>query len=233
MAIPLTAHGKREIVLASLLAAAGCAIALAAGYPLVIAALAPVWLFVLAFFRDPARRVPDDPNAVLAPADGRVTEISEVDDDPRIGGPAWRIGIFLSIFDVHINRAPCCGTVADLSYSAGRYLDARNPDSGRLNESNTVVLADAGPWKSTIVVKQIAGLIARRIICTCGVGDALAPGQRFGMIKFGSRTELYLPARADVEIRVKVGDPVRAGLTTIACRADRPPTQEASDDHAS
>ena len=111
MFITLTRYGKWEVVLLTLVFAAACWAAVSVGYPMACLALTVVWLCVLSFFRDPARRVPEDPNALVAPADGRVTEITRLDNDERIGGPAWRIGIFLSIFDVHLNRSPCRGTV--------------------------------------------------------------------------------------------------------------------------
>ncbi len=176
-----------------------------------------VWLGLILFFRDPARAVPQDDSLMLAPADGKVTEITHLDHDERVGGPAVKLGIFLSVFDVHINRSPCAGVVRSIEYKRGAFHNALGAASSDENESNTLVL-DAGPALGTLVVKQIAGLIARRIVCAAAVGDRLRGGQRFGMIKFGSRTELVLPQPQGWDIAVKIGDKVRAGLTVMARR---------------
>jgi len=172
--------------------------------------------WVLAFFRDPKRSVPTDRNLLLAPADGKITDIETVNENQFIGEPALRIGIFLSIFDVHINRAPCNVTVQSVKYKKGAYKNAMNPYSGRVNESNELELirTDAPPKK--LVVRQISGAIARRIVCSANAGQKLSGGERFGMIKFGSRTELYVPANKNCKCMVKVGDKVKAGLTALA-----------------
>lgn len=166
-------------------------------------------LFTFNFFRDPPRRVPSEAGLLVSPADGTVVEISEAEETEFLKAPCTKIGIFLSVFDVHINRSPCDGTVRATKYKPGKFLDARHPDCGALNESNAIHVGD-------VVVRQIAGLIARRIVCEARPNDVLARGQKFGMIKFGSRTELYIPKNQVEEIRVKLKDKVKGGQTVIA-----------------
>lgn len=168
-------------------------------------------LFALFFFRDFPRRIPTGVRIVVSPADGKVVLIDEPDDSPFYEGKCKRVAIFLSLFDVHVNRAPFTGTVVDISHQPGGYLNAANPEAGQRNEAMTIRFdTNRGP----MTVRQIAGLVARRIVCPVQPGDAFATGERFGMIKFGSRTELYLPE--DAEICVKLGDKVRGGTSTIA-----------------
>jgi phosphatidylserine decarboxylase len=186
----------------------------------VAAALFSVWLsllFVLlffctlAFFRDPQRTVPADPNLIVAAADGTVMDIIESDENQVLKTKTRRVGIFLSIFDVHTNRAPIDGRVIYRQHQEGLCLDARRPDSSEKNESMTWAFENP---RVTIVVRQITGAIARRIVAWSQIGDELKKGERFGMIRFGSRTELYLPLNA--EVLVKVGDHVLGGSTIIA-----------------
>ncbi len=214
--LPLARYGLREIAMITIGAAVLAALAAWLWWPAVVV-VAVIWLAALLFFRDPPRVVPRDDLAWLAPADGTVTDIATSAHDERIGGPAVRISIFLSVFNVHLNRSPCDGVVRSVEYRRGAFHDARSAASATENESSALVL-DAGPVLGTVVVKQIAGLIARRIVCAAGVGDRLAAGQRFGMIKFGSRTDLVLARPDEVEICTKVGDPVRAGVTIMARR---------------
>lgn len=192
--------------------------ALAAGvwflYPPASPAPFALFLFVLSFFRDFERKTPSEPDAIVSPADGRVTEITDVTEDTYVGGPAVRIGIFLSVFNCHVNRTPWPGTVEYVRHSPGLFLDARHPDSGPKNESNALGLRDE-TRNVKMLVRQVAGLIARRIICTAKVGDRLEKGQRFGMIKFGSRTELYIPKDRVGSIAVKVGDAVYGAKTIL------------------
>jgi phosphatidylserine decarboxylase len=178
-------------------------------------ALGAVLIWMLSFFRDPERDVPKDKNLLLAPADGTITDIETVDETEFIKGRALRIGIFLSVFDVHINRSPCRAQVDKIIYRQGRFLDARNPQSGRLNESNDLWLTKTEAPADKLIVRQISGAIARRIVCRANEGAELVSGQRFGMIKFGSRTELYVSVRDNVECVVKKGDKVKAGLTPM------------------
>lgn len=168
-------------------------------------------LYTFYFFRDPERSAPDDPGAVLAAADGVIADIVEIEETEVTHCPMKRVAIFLSVFDVHTNRAPIAGKVVFSERRVGRFLDARHPDATRLNECRTWAFED-GPV--TVVVRQITGAIARRIVAWSRVGDTLKKGERFGMIRFGSRTEVYLPMHA--EIAVKVGDRVQGGATTIA-----------------
>ena len=174
-----------------------------------------VWLF--AFFRDPERKVPVEQDAVVSPADGKVSDITEIEHDELIGGPAVRVGIFLSVFNVHVNRSPCDGRVVSVAYRQGKFINAMNHgQASDQNESNTIVLAEPKGERNIAVVKQIVGLIARRIVCTVEKGETLQRGQRIGMIKFGSRTELTLAKWLDPKIQVKIGDMVRGASDVIA-----------------
>jgi phosphatidylserine decarboxylase len=179
----------------------------------VIMAMLLIW--VLAFFRDPTREIPEGEGILVAPADGRVTDIEVVEENDVIQGKTLRIGIFLSIFDVHINRTPCAARIDKVTYRPGQYTNAMNPSSGRVNESNDIAITRLAEPKDALLVRQISGAIARRIVCKAEVGEDFACGERFGMIKFGSRTELYLPARDNVKCVVKVGDKVKAGETVL------------------
>ena len=165
----------------------------------------------LAFFRDPDRAAPADPNLIVAAADGTVTDIVEVDENEILKKRSRRIGIFLSIFDVHTNRAPIDGRIIYRQHREGLCLDARRPECSEKNESMTWAFQNS---RVTIVVRQLTGAIARRIVAWSGVGDELKKGDRFGMIRFGSRTEVYLPLAATV--LVKMGDHVSGGSTIIA-----------------
>jgi phosphatidylserine decarboxylase len=173
-----------------------------------------IWLFVMSFFRDFERRVPADPDAFVSPADGRVTEIVDCEEPTAIGGPAVKIGIFLSVFNCHVNRAPWGSVVDSVTYTPGLFLDARDPQSSFRNESNAIVFRDDAR-AGKMLVRQIAGLIARRIVCTAKPGDRLERGQRIGMIKFGSRTELYVPKDRVASVAVKVGDRVYGAKTVL------------------
>ncbi|HEY1784650.1 MAG TPA: phosphatidylserine decarboxylase [Pirellulales bacterium] len=171
---------------------------------------------IVYFFRDPPRRVPTEPGLVVSPADGRVAEITPLEHDEFIGGPAVRIGIFLSIFNVHLNRAPARSRVIRMRYSPGLFLNAMNPESALRNENLWIGLEEADAPYRRMIVRQIAGLFARRIVCCLRPDEILERGQKFGMIKLGSRTELILPAEPGLELRVAVGDKVHAGSTTMA-----------------
>jgi len=168
-------------------------------------------LYTLAFFRDPDREVPADPGSVVAAADGAIADIVEVEEYDVLKTKTRRVGIFLSIFDVHTNRAPIDGRVIYREHREGLCVDARRADCSEKNESMTWAFANS---RATIVVRQLTGAIARRIVGWSQVGDELKKGDRFGMIRFGSRTEVYLPLTATV--LVKVGDHVSGGSTIIA-----------------
>jgi phosphatidylserine decarboxylase len=165
-------------------------------------------LFFLWFFRDPERKVPSGPGEIVSPADGVVTECDWIE---TASGSRLRLSVFLNVFDVHVNRAPVSGTVKAVEHRAGEFLNAMKPESGLLNEQ-TLVVIDAGGYE--VSYKQIAGLLARRIVCTVKPGDRLQRGQRVGLIKFGSRTDVLMPA--DAVPRVKRGARVRGGSTILA-----------------
>ena len=183
---------------------------LAAGLP-----IWGLWLFVVLFFRDPNRNIPSEPGILVSPADGKVTEVSRLDRYDGIKGRALRISIFLSVFDVHINRVPCAGRVRKIEYKPGKFLDARHPDCSSLNESNTIEMDPGEGLPGPIIVRQVAGLIARRIICNLKEQDSVTRGQRLGLIKFGSRTDLIVPDAGGLEAAVKVHDYVKGGETVL------------------
>lgn len=162
----------------------------------------------LGFFRDPERVVPDVPGGVLAPADGRVVEIGRVADD--FVGPAIRVAIFLSPLDVHVNRAPVAGRVVAVARTAGRFVAAFRPDAAEVNERCVIHLEGD---RTRVAVVQVAGVLARRISCRVDPGDRLAAGERFGMIRFGSRTDCVMPE--STEVLVRVGDRARGGVTVL------------------
>ena len=199
------------------------------GYPLVAAAMLAGWfywplaipavvllLFLLYFFRDPRRAIPGEPAVLVSPADGTVAEVTQLANDEFTGGPAVRIGIFLSIFNVHINRAPCEARVIRLAYHPGEFLNALDPESALRNENLWIGLEEEQPPHRRIVVRQIAGLIARRIVCNLRSGERVARGHKFGMIKLGSRTELILPIEDHLQVLATVGQKVKAGSTVLA-----------------
>jgi len=165
-------------------------------------------VFFLWFFRDPTRVVPDTAGALVSPADGKVTDISQVLSD---GKPRACISIFLNVFDVHVNRSPIAGVIREVRYQTGQFLNAMNANSARLNEQNVVTVEGDG---QTVVFKQIAGLLARRIVFRKDVGDAVARGERVGLIKFGSRVDVLMDSSA--RLQVKVGDRVKGGSSVLA-----------------
>ena len=176
--------------------------------------LLPVLLLIIYtfwFFRDPARVSPNDPDAVVAAADGTVADIMEIEEPEVLHARQKRVGIFLSVFDVHTNRAPVEGKIIYRKAHAGLCLDARHADCTTKNRAMTWAFQNA---RGTFVVRQLTGMIARRIVGWSNVGDVLRKGEHFGMIRFGSRTEVYLPL--DAEVLVKVGDRVTGGTSVIA-----------------
>jgi len=171
--------------------------------PLLLAA------FFLWFFRDPARAIPQEPGLIVSPADGKVTEVARITTPD---GECFRVSIFLSVFDVHVNRSPVAGILRDVRYRKGRFLNAMNPASAEQNEQNQAFVDSSDGY--LIAFTQIAGLLARRIVFNKRPGDAVARGERVGLIKFGSRTDVLLPGPA--EVLVKVGDRVLGGASVIA-----------------
>lgn len=191
-----------------------------AWWPAMVALLV-IGLALLSFFRDPIRRIPRDlaPGDMLSPADGTVSAVLNVDHHPAIdqNGPATIIRIFLSVLNVHINRSPCDGEVVSLKQTPGKYLNAQTEESASVNESNLITMLIRFDGRDeTIGVRQVAGMIARTIVCRLKSGDRLKRGQKFGMIKFGSTTELILPRPRDVTVHVRKGDKVKGGVTVIA-----------------
>ena len=170
--------------------------------PLLLAA------FLMWFFRDPSRRVPQEAGVIVSPADGKVEDAEWIETS---AGSRVRVSIFLNVFDVHVNRVPVEGTVRLVEYREGAFLNALNAESAVHNEQ-TLITIDAGEY--SVSFKQIAGVLARRIICNLREGDRVLRGQRMGLIKFGSRTDVLLPAH--VELRVKAGDRVKGGSSVLA-----------------
>ncbi|HLJ88605.1 MAG TPA: phosphatidylserine decarboxylase family protein [Candidatus Angelobacter sp.] len=192
--------------------ALGLILASAVIWKLTIPALAVIPLllavFFLWFFRDPERAIPSGAGLLVSPADGKVTDISQTE----MGGRhCTRISIFLNVFDVHVNRSPVSGVIKEVVYRKGKFGNAMGPVSSEENEQNIVTVEGEG---ITVVFKQIAGLLARRIVFTKKVGDKLGRGERVGLIKFGSRTDVIFPSPA--EIKVKVGDRVKGGASVLA-----------------
>jgi phosphatidylserine decarboxylase len=180
------------------------------------AAFAVIGLLITWFFRNPDREIPADTRTVVAPADGTVVTVEDVLDDDFVPGPAVKIGIFLSIFNVHINRMPVEARVIGLRYKRGKMLNALRPESARENEQLAVRIESDFPPFRRMVVRQITGQFARRIVCWLKPGDRLGAGEQFGMIKLGSRTELILPRDEGLEITVRKGDKVNAGSSVVA-----------------
>ena len=184
-----------------------------------LSAIIPIsilWIAVAAFFRDPLFRKPAsaDPRDLVSPADGVVSAVFACDHHPATNGPATVVRIFLSVLDVHINRMPCDGTVLSIVHTPGRYLDARSEESAKVNESNLVVVRSAAG--DSIGIRQISGAIARRIVCPIAVGDTFTRAKRFGMIKFGSTTELIIPRPDSTVVHIAKGMRVVGGVTILA-----------------
>src|SRR5688500_4024896 len=212
-----TRHGFREMLIGAVAFVLVCTALGVAGWWYVALIFVPVLVFLFAFFRDPERHVTAEQHAMVSPADGKVSDITEVEYDELLGGPAVRVGIFLSVFNVHVNRSPCDGKVLSIAYKKGKFINAmRHGQASTDNESNTVVLGEPTTGKPIAVVKQIVGLIARRIIFTAEKGEVIQRGQRIGMIKFGSRTELSNPKWLDPQVKVQVDQTLRVASDGIA-----------------
>jgi phosphatidylserine decarboxylase len=181
-----------------------------------VAALTVIGILIVWFFRNPRRKIPQGAGVVVSPADGKVVLIEELEHDDFVGGPAVQIGIFLSIFNVHINRSPIAARVIGLRYKKGKYLNALRPESAQENEQLAVRIEGTEAPYRRMIVRQITGAIARRIVCWLKPGDDLAKGDQFGMIKLGSRTELVLPNEPGLIIKTKIGEMVQAGRSILA-----------------
>jgi len=218
--IPLARAGLGEVVIFSLVLLPAASIFLVGAvylhwlFWLPVGVLLILWAFVISFFRDPERPIPTDPDVLVSPADGTVTHVGAVDDDAFPGKKAYRISIFLSVFNVHVNRVPRSSTVLQVRYFPGAFLDARHVECAVRNEQLWLDLEEAGTGR-ILRVKQISGAIARRIVCWVRPGELLHRGDRFGMIKFGSRTEVLLPINDAFDVRVKPGDKVKGGETIL------------------
>lgn len=226
----LTIYGFKEwgtALAASVILWSGCFVLYRYGYPrpslIAAAVILVLFLAFAAFFRNPRRTMPLDPKLLVSPADGTVRDIGIVHDFdlPPFKGDALRIGIFLSVLNVHVNRTPAKLSVVNVNYRPGKYLDARNAHADRENEAMTVSGEATVEGESfPMAIRQISGAIARRIVCPVQPGRVLERGEVYGMIKFGSRTELYLPVEG-FETMVKVGDKVLGGETVLAVMKKR------------
>ncbi len=217
----LTGFGRREWGIATVVAIAIGVPCSLLGWWWVWIPLGLGWITVAGFFRDPLGRRPESTNALdlVSPADGRISAIERVDaHDATDGEPAIVVRIFLSVLDVHLNRAPADVTVRWIRHRPGRYLDARTEESAKVNESNLIALQTRDG--RFLGVRQVSGAIARRIVCPIGEGETLERGARFGMIKFGSTTELVVPADDATRVKVEVGDRVVGGVTILVCLSE-------------
>ncbi len=183
---------------------------------LLVATLTVIGLLIVWFFRNPQRRIPEGDHLVVSPADGKLVLIERVAHDDYIGGPAVKFGIFLSIFNVHTNRTPIASRVVKIAYFKGKYLNALKPESAQVNEKLELSIQGTQAPFRPMIVRQIAGAIARRIVCWVRPGEEQLNGSLFGMIKFGSRTELVLPDEPGLEIVAKLGEAVKGGATIMA-----------------
>lgn len=210
-----TAYARTEI---GLIVGAGVVVTALTAWFCHLWAPVPAFAFLalLSFYRNPPRRPPVGDDFILAPADGKVVEITHDAISSDGGGRVLRIMIFLAVYDVHVNRSPCAGRVEEVTYRPGAFLNALRAEADTRNECNRLTIDPRPPLPGPVRVRQIAGVLARRIVCTARVSDELAAGQRFGMIKLGSRTEVCVPADPAWQVAVSVGDKVRAGLTVLA-----------------
>ena len=212
-ALGLAPWGAREMALVGVLSAALGAGAWSLGAGRFSALAALPFLFALYFFRDPERVAPGGEDELLSPADGVVVEADVVDEDEFIGGRAYKVAVFMSVFNVHVNRAPCSGRVEMVRHHDGSFLNAMRKESSGENERALMgVTSRSG---AAVLVKQVAGLIARRIVTLPVEGEEVARGRRIGMVKFGSRLEVYVSAARGFEFSVSVGEKVRAGESVL------------------
>jgi len=219
MRIPITKYGLPQVLVYPALTLAFIIVLLVfmpLGIPLVLltAVLFLVLVWMLMFFRDPKRKIPLNELVLLSPADGTITDILET-ESPELGGRAMRIGMFLSIFNVHVNRMPCSARIESVNYKKGQFKNAMAADSGRVNEANEVLMTRLAEPRHRLLVRQVSGAVARHIVCKAEPGKEYTQGEKFGMIKFGSRAELYIPLSGNYDITVKIGDKVNAGLSPL------------------
>ena len=226
MRFPITEYGRKDLALATVVCGALVAIcfwfgqtrAWAAGLALIPFA---VWLLLVNFFRDPERTAPQGERLIVSPADGTVTDLEELDEPEFLGGRAVRLGIFLSPLNVHVNRAPMACEVAQVDYRRGAMHKAYDPRARTENEAAAIRLRVLDR-RVPMIVRQVTGALARRIVCSVQPGTRLAVGERYGMIKLGSRTEIWLRADQPVTWNVKIGDTVKGGQTVLGELGDPP-----------
>jgi phosphatidylserine decarboxylase len=230
MALTLTTYGRREWIACSAISAGLLGVIAALAWtrtPWLALAAGPVlaaWGWAMWFFRDPDRLVPDEPGVFVSSADGVVADITPVGPGEALGVEGTRVGVFMNIFSVHVNRVPCDAQVVSIEHHDGAFLDVRNPEAAFRNESATVRLSVTRDGRRhEVIVRQVAGLIARRIVTDLAPGQKVHRGQRMGMIKFGSRLELWVPAELVGEVRVAVGDHAVAGQTVLVAAPKEPP----------
>lgn len=220
----LTPLGTREVLVCAAIFCIGAIVFISLfryynsyWYLLPVLVLAILFGWVLWFFRDPPRQVPTEPGIIVSPADGVITHLDTAEEADYIQGDALRCSIFLSIFDVHLNRAPAEGKVEFVCFRPGEFFDARREESLTKNQNKDIGIRTTEPgMPSKMVVRQSTGAIAKRIVCPVQEGREVRRGEKYGMIKFGSRTTLFLSNDAVVEWRVAIGDKVRAGETVLA-----------------
>lgn len=226
MNFQLTHYGKREIGIAATLVSALCALMIYGAYRVCpyIATLLPlpmaVWLFVVWFFRDPERQTPAGEGLFISPADGNVSDITQIGPASILGRDGVMVGVFMNVFSVHVNRAPFDGRIDRVEHKEGAFMDVRDPAAYERNESAGIFMTvthNGQEWP--IVFRQVAGLVARRIVTDLAPGQQVKRGQRIGMIKFGSRVELYVPRELAGQVKVSVGQAVRAGETVLVAVA--------------
>jgi len=212
-------YGLRELVLFGLgLGSVACILATVNPY-LALIPIAP-YLFILYFFRDPVRRIPEGETLLVSPADGRILEVSDVEETTYLHEPCVKVAIFLSVMNVHVNRAPIAGEVSQSVYRRGAFKHAASDAAATLNESNEVVFR-SGELETAVLMRQVAGAAARRIVFIPTVGTAVRRGEKVGMIKLGSRTEVFVPRSKVDEIRVKPSDMVKGGESVLAVLKSR------------
>jgi len=208
----LTRYGLPQAVVFPCLAAGLCAASVfflrGAVRWLAVFVCFALFIWLLSFFRDPARRISKDESVLLSPCDGTVTELTRE-------GDCTKVSVFLSLFNVHINRVPCSVRIDSIVYKKGEYRDARDPEAWKVNESNDIVMTRTAEPRDVITVRQVSGAVARHIVCAAKPGESYEQGAQFGMIKFGSRTELILVTAHKHTVSVSVGDKVRAGITPM------------------
>ena len=219
--MPLTKYGVRELLLMTLFIAGAMVAAVYFASPwcwslIAIVPLSAVWLWVLWFFRDPKRYPPQGEGLLISPCDGNVSDITPIGADSPLGEPGIRVGVFMNVFSVHVNRSPADVRVEHVEHIAGAFMDVRNPLAYERNESASIfVTMRMGAVEYPLVVRQVAGFVARRIVTDLREGQQLAAAERIGMIKFGSRCEILVPETLRPKVMVRLGDKVRAGESVL------------------